>query len=420
MLTRDALTARFVEARRGTEALAAPLSPEDQSLQSQPDSSPTKWHRAHTTWFFETFALAPRGVAPFDPRYGFLFNSYYEAVGPRHARPRRGLLSRPSCEEVTEYRRAVDGRVVEMLASASEADLAALAPIITLGVAHEEQHQELILTDILHALSLNPLKPAYRPCSLVRDEGGAAHPAVSWRRFEGGLVEVGAAEGDGFAFDNERPRHRAWIDPFELASRAVTVGEALAFMADGGYETPSLWMSAGWDWARANEVTAPGHARVEGGALVVFGVDGERQADAGEPVCFVSWYEADAMARYFGARLPTEEEWEHAAAGEPLAGNFRESGALRPRRTTSTSGVSQLFGDVWEWTRSSYEPFPGYAPAGGALGEYNGKFMVNQRVLRGGSCFSNAAHLRATYRNFWHPDTRFQASGLRLARDARG
>ncbi|MEZ4409314.1 MAG: ergothioneine biosynthesis protein EgtB [Polyangiales bacterium] len=418
MQTRDALIARFVETRRATEALAEPLSPEDQVLQSQPDCSPTKWHRAHTTWFFETFVLAPRGVAPVDARYGFLFNSYYEAVGPRHARPKRGVLSRPSCDEVAAYRRAVDGRVVEVLSSATEAELAALAPVIALGVAHEEQHQELILTDILHALSLNPMKPAYRASSVARDEGGAAHPALAWRRYEGGLVEVGAAEGAGFVFDNEGPRHKTYLAPFELATRAVTVGEALAFMADGGYATPALWMSAGWDWVRANEVTAPGHARVEGGALVVFGVDGERQADAGEPVCFVSWYEADAMARYFNARLPTEEEWEHAAAGVTVAGNFRDAGALRPRRELDRERVAALRRRV-EWTRSSYEPYPGYAPTAGALGEYNGKFMVNQRVLRGGSFLSNAAHLRATYRNFWYPDTRFQATGLRLARDAR-
>ncbi|MCA9674023.1 MAG: ergothioneine biosynthesis protein EgtB [Myxococcales bacterium] len=416
---RTALTRRFLEVRGRTEALAAPLSPEDQQLQSMPTCSPTKWHRAHTTWFFETFVLAPRGVAPVDPRWGFLFNSYYEAVGPRHARPRRGLLSRPSCDEIATYRRTVDGRVVELLAGADDRELAALAPLIALGLAHEEQHQELLLTDALHALAQNPLRPAYR--------GPAPPPAadaaapLTFTPFDGGLVELGCdapVDAAAFVFDNETPRHKVWLEPFALADRLITAGEVIAFAADGGYRTSSLWLSDGWDLIRAGELDAPGHARVDGDDLIVFGLDGERRAGAAEPAAFLSFYEADAIARWLGARLPSEAEWEVAAraAGAP-AGNFLDGDALRPLPAAGGS-VAQLWGDAWEWTRSSYEPYPGFAAAAGALGEYNGKFMVNQRVLRGGSCFTPPGHVRATYRNFWHPDTRFQVTGVRLARPA--
>jgi ergothioneine biosynthesis protein EgtB len=412
----DRLVERFLSVRRATETLAAPLSPEDQLLQSMPEASPVKWHRAHTTWFFEEFLLGPAGVPPLDPASRTLWNSYYEAVGPRHPRPQRGLLSRPSAAEVGAWRRAVDGRVVELLTAADGAALARLQPVVELGLAHEEQHQELILTDLLHGLAQSPLRPAYLPEPPWPRAGPAA--PLAWVAFQGGVAEVGAREGEGFAFDNEGPRHRVFLEPFELGDRLVTVGEWKAFAAEGGYQTPSLWLSEGLDWARATGARAPLHARLEGGALVAFGLHGEREAADGEPVAHLSFYEADALARFLGARLPTEAEWEHAAEGRPVEGHLRDGGPLRPLPAPRGDGLRQLFGDCWEWTRSAYEPYPGYRPAAGALGEYNGKFMVSQVVLRGGSCFSPPGHLRASYRNFWPPATRFQVTGLRLARDA--
>jgi len=420
---RDALLEGYTRTRRRTEQLAAPLSAEDQALQSMPSASPVKWHRAHTTWFFETFVLAPRGVPPFDARWAVLFNSYYEAVGPRHERPKRGLLSRPSVAEIAAYRAAVDGRMVDLVRGASAGALAELEPIVRLGLAHEEQHQELMLTDVLHALSENPLRPAYR--------GGDARPPSHDPRgddgplrfvpFDGGLVSIGAPDDVLFAFDNEGPRHKRWVEPFALADRLATVHEMRAFVRDGGYDAPALWLSEGWDFVRAHGVRAPLHARVEGDAWIVFGLDGEREARDDEPVAHLSFYEADALARWLGARLPTEAEWELAAQVAPgVEGNFVDSEALRPLRARPTSpagGLRQLYGDTWEWTRSSYEPYPGYAPPPGALGEYNGKFMVSQLVLRGGSCFAPPGHVRPSYRNFWPPDTRFQMTGARLAKD---
>ncbi|MGK2859863.1 MAG: ergothioneine biosynthesis protein EgtB [Thermoanaerobaculia bacterium] len=410
---------RYAAVRTATEELAAPLSPEDQQLQSMPDCSPAKWHRAHTTWFFETFVLLPRGVAPFDPRYGFLFNSYYENVGPRHARPRRGMLSRPTAAEVSTYRRAIDGRMLELLASASEDELAALRPVLELGLAHEEQHQELLLTDILNALAENPLHPAYRHAGAkTREDGGNAAP-MRFVDYPGGATEIGVGPSENFAFDNEGPRHRVWLEPYALGDRLVTVGEWKAFADAGGYETATLWLSDGLDFVRAHGIRAPLYARRDGGALVVFGLDGEREAADDEPISHVSFYEADAIATFLGARLPTEAEWE-ATAGtmNGSEGNFRESGALRPMPAApGGTGLRQLFGDTWEWTRSSYSPYPGFVAGPGAIGEYNGKFMVNQYVLRGGSCFTPREHVRPTYRNFWHPGTRFQVTGIRLAKD---
>ncbi len=410
MLDRDRLRSRYHHVRQATEALAAPLSAEDQLLQSMPACSPTKWHRAHTTWFFETFVLAPHGVAPVAARWGTLFNSYYETVGPRHARPRRGMLSRPSAAEVGEWRRVVDARMDALLGGPEEV-VATIAPLTELGIAHEEQHQELILTDILHAFAESPLRPAYRTAhGPVRARSAAAE--AGWRRFEGGVVEIGAA-APGLVFDNEGPRHRVWLEPYALATRLVTVAEAKAFAREGGYTTPSLWMSEGIEFARANGLRAPGYVTVDGDAWLVFGLDGTREAADDEPVAHVSWYEADAIARFLGGRLPTEAEWEHAAEGVSVAGNFRDSGALRPLPGGGP------YGDVWQWTASAYAAYPGYRPAPGAVGEYNGKFMANQLVLRGGSCFTPTDHVRATYRNFWHPDTRFQVTGLRLAKDLR-
>ena len=409
----------FLEVREATERLTTTLTPEDQLLQSMPSCSPTKWHRAHTTWFFETFILAPRGIPPFDSRYGYLFNSYYEAIGPRHARPKRGMLSRPSFEEIRAYRRAVDGRMIELLSGSSDDDLATIIPLANLGLAHEEQHQELILTDILNAFHENPTLPAFQlPPQEVAHASATARAAapLDYSSFPGGLVQVGNVER-GFAFDNEGPRHKVWLEPFQLSRRLVTVQEMKAFIQARGYTTPALWLSEGYEFVKQHDVRAPLYWRSEGDAWLTFGLHGLRELRDDEPVSHLSYYEADALAQFLGARLPSEQEWEIAAQTVRREGNFVESGALRPLPALERDTMSQMFGDAWEWTRSSYEPYPGYRATDGALGEYNGKFMVNQRVLRGGSCFTPTRHMRATYRNFWHPDTRFQATGVRLAKD---
>ncbi len=419
---REPVLALYARTRARTESLAARLSPEDQQLQSMADASPTKWHRAHTTWFFEAFVLEPAGKKAVDPRYAFLFNSYYEAVGPRHTRDRRGLISRPSVAEIGDYRRVVDERLMDLLTTADEATLERVLPVVELGIAHEEQHQELLLTDILHAFSENPLRPAFQepspePARPLPSAGGE----LRFMAFEGGLYEVGASDRVPFAFDNERPRHKEWVEPFALADRLVTVRELKAFLREGGYGTPSLWLSEGFDFVRSNRVSAPLHGAYEDGELRVFTLEGARVADDDEPVVHVSYYEADAIARFLGARLPSEAEWEIAARNAPVRGNFADEGVLRARRASaSAAGVRQLFGDAWEWTRSSYDPYPGYRSPAGAIGEYNGKFMVNQRVLRGGSCLTPQRHMRASYRNFWHPHTRFQMTGIRLAREVSG
>jgi ergothioneine biosynthesis protein EgtB len=414
--TRGRLIGEYRRVRALTESLAEPLTAEDQTVQSMPDCSPTRWHRAHTTWFFDTFLLEPHGGGAVRPEWGHQFNSYYEAVGPRHPRPQRGVLSRPGVAEITRYRRAVDERVEELIPQLSDSELGTLRPLIELGLAHEQQHQELILTDIHHALSQNSLLPGYRPLELPR-ERCAASP-IRFHESPGGLVEIGARPDSGFFFDNEGPRHKAWLDPFSIASRLVTVGEWKAFSEAGGYGDPALWLSAGLDWVRANEIDAPLYARREGGALVVFGLEGEREADDAEPVTHLSYYEADALARFLGGRLPTEAEWEVVAANAEPRGNFLEDGSLRALAAPAAhegAVPAQLFGDAWEWTQSSYGAYPGYRPAAGALGEYNGKFMANQFVLRGGSSLTPRGHVRASYRNFWPPETRFQMTGLRLA-----
>jgi ergothioneine biosynthesis protein EgtB len=411
---RDRLLALYTETRARTESLAAPLSAEDQQLQSMPDANPTKWHRGHTTWFFEAFVLEPAGVGVVDSRYAYLFKSYYEAVGPRHPRAQRGLLSRPSAAQIGDYRRLVDDAVTRLLASADGDRLARALPVVEIGIAHEQQHQELLLTDILHAFSENPLRPAYRP-----EPPASVHPRVPgplrFVPYAGGLWEIGVPEGRGFAFDNERPRHKRWLEPFAIADRLVTVGELRAFIDGGGYRTPSLWLSDGFDVVRARSLTAPRYASYEDGRMTVFTLAGPRAARDDEPAAHVSYYEADAIARFLGARLPTEAEWETVAEGEAVRGNFAD-GPLRPRPAGGASGVRQLFGDAWEWTQSAYEPYPGFAISRGALGEYNGKFMVSQMVLRGGSCLTPPGHVRASYRNFWHPRTEFQMTGIRLAR----
>jgi ergothioneine biosynthesis protein EgtB len=421
------LMARFAAVRAATESLAAPLSAEDQLLQSMPNCSPTKWHRAHTAWFFEEFVLKPRGHAPHRAEFGFLFNSYYEAVGPRHPRPARGMLSRPSCEEVAAYRRAVDAKMLDLLGGLDAAATEAIRPLVELGLAHEEQHQELLLTDILHALSQSSLLPAYRGAAEPEPEPRTGAPApLRFEEFEGGLVTIGRDARDGFAFDSETPAHRVWLEPFALASRPISNAEVRAFVEAGGYGEPSLWLSEGYDFVKAHDLQGPMHARLEGGRFRGFTLDGEVTLDDDAPAGHLSYYEADALARFLGGRLPTEAEWETAAQGAaPEEGHFRESGALRPRAASlgdpsrSGRGVGQLFGDVWEWTSSAYAPYPGYAPAHGAVGEYNGKFMVSQLVLRGGSYFTPRGHVRS-YRNFWHPDTRFQMTGARVAQSRPG
>jgi ergothioneine biosynthesis protein EgtB len=409
------LAARYAEARAATEALAAPLSAEDCAIQSMPDASPVKWHLAHTSWFFETFVLAPKlsKYAVFDAAFRVLFNSYYNAVGDKHPRPQRGLLSRPSLEAIRSYRRHVDRAMAALF---SEGGLAAeLAELIELGINHEQQHQELILTDVKHMLSCNPLKPAY---ATPRADDAAVTPPLSWVACDERLAEIGH-DPPGFAFDNETPRHREFVAVFALASRPVTNEEFLAFMADDGYRRPELWLSEGWDWVNANNIEAPGYWERNGAEWRQFTLGGLLPVAPNAPVCHVSLYEADAYARWAGARLPSEAEWEVAASELPIAGHFVEDGWLHPRPAPrSTGGLQQIFGDVWEWTRSGYAPYPGFRAAAGAVGEYNGKFMCNQYVLRGGSCATPRSHIRATYRNFFPAGARWQFTGFRLARDA--
>jgi ergothioneine biosynthesis protein EgtB len=411
------LAEQFAAVRGVTGSLAAPLSDEDCTIQSMPDASPVKWHLAHTTWFFETFILTRMNAQrePFHPAFRVLFNSYYNAIGDKHPRPQRGLLSRPSLGEVLEYRSRIDAEMLELLGGAElPADVLAL---VELGLNHEQQHQELILTDVKHLLSCNPLKPAYQknwPLTPVqaRDK--------RWIRIKGGLHEIGH-DGSGFSFDNETPRHKAWLDDFEIASHPVSHGDFVNFIEDRGYRRPELWLSAGWDAVASRGWEAPLYWERLRGTWHTFTLRGMVPVEPNTPVCHVSFYEAEAFARWSGARLPTEAEWEVAAAGLPREGNFLESGALHPlalREAPMDHALAQAFGDVWEWTRSDYAPYPGFRPAPGAVGEYNGKFMCNQYVLRGGSCATPASHIRASYRNFFPADARWQFSGLRLARDA--
>ena len=417
---RSAERDRFVAIRQQTEALAAHLSPEDQAIQSMPDVSPTKWHLAHTSWFFETFLLGPMEPAyrEFDPAFAYLFNSYYEAVGPRHPRPERGLLSRPTIDAVAAYRDHVTTAMLRLIETADEVVWQRAAPLIELGTHHEQQHQELILMDIKHVFSVNPLLPAYqapRPHAVSRDGSPAA-----WAEFPGGLHEIGHA-GSGFAFDNEGPRHKIWLEPFRLAPRPVSCGEYLDFIADGGYRRPEFWLSEGWAAAQQQGWQAPLYWRREDGEWMIFTLSGERPVDPAEPVCHVSFYEADAFARWADKRLPTEAEWEIAARDLPVAGNLADTGHLHPcldaPSANDAGGLRQMIGDIWEWTASPYVAYPRFRPAAGAVGEYNGKFMSNQMVLRGGAAVTPAGHIRTTYRNFFPPSARWAFSGLRLAQD---
>ncbi len=410
----DSLTARYREVRGATEALAAPLAGEDQTPQSMPDASPVKWHRAHTTWFFETFVLekAAPGYVAFDPAYRVLFNSYYNAVGEQYARPDRGLVTRPGIAEVARYRKHVDDAILGLLEAGSLAEES--RSVVELGLHHEQQHQELLVTDLKHLFGQNPLHPVYRE----RAEASASAPESKWHAMERGLYEIGH-HGEGFHFDNEAPRHVAHIEAFELATRPITNGEWLEFMERDGYARPELWLSDGWAAVQTRGWNAPEYWTSCDGVWHQYTLAGLRAVDPAEPVTHISVYEADAYASYAAARLPTEAEWELVAAAQPVAGNFAASGRLHPAAAGDETGLRQLFGDVWEWTRSAYSPYPGFAAAPGALGEYNGKFMANQLVLRGGSCATPAGHVRASYRNFFYPDARWQFSGVRLARDLR-
>ncbi len=406
------LARRYRDVRARTEALCDGLSSEDCVVQSMPDASPAKWHLGHTTWFFETFVLAAAvsDHVAFDPSFAVLFNSYYNAVGEQHPRPRRGMLTRPPLDRVRDYRRRTDDLVLGLLEGErlAEPDRA----IVELGLHHEQQHQELLLMDLKHLFWCNPLAPAYRETGPA---GGRA-TRLEWVRFDAGVHRIGHG-GDGFSFDNERPRHRAFVEAFELASRVVTCGEWLEFLEDGGYERPELWLADGWAVAREAAWRAPAYWRRSDDGWTVFTLGGPREVHPDEPVCHVSHYEADAFARWAGARLPTEFEWETAAAELPVRGNLAADGALHPLVPRPGDGLRQMFGDVWEWTASAYLPYPGYRPAAGALGEYNGKFMANQIVLRGGSFATPSGHLRPTYRNFYYPRQRWMFSGVRLARD---
>jgi len=409
--------ARFLRTRRATEALAAGLLPEDQTIQSMPDVSPTKWHLAHTAWFFETFLLMPylAGYRAFHPSFGFLFNSYYKTVGPHHARPRRGLLSRPGVAEIGAYREAVTESMLKLIAGAGTKPWTAIAPLLELGINHEQQHQELILMDIKHVFSVNPLRPVYK----ARGESAPSRAgALEWVAFPGGLVEIGDG-GNGFAFDNERPRHKVWLEPFRLATRLSTCGEYAAFIEDGGYRRPELWLSDGWAAVESEGWQAPLYWERDRAGWSVFTLSGLRPLDPAEPVCHVSHYEADAFARWAGRRLPTEAEWEIAAGSVALGGNLADRGVFHPLPAPGLGGaLEQMIGDVWEWTSSAYSAYPGYRPPAGAVGEYNGKFMSGQMVLRGGAAVTPADHIRATYRNFFPPAARWAFSGIRLAGDA--
>ena len=404
-----ALAERFCQTRALTIALIAPLAAEDCVVQSMPDASPSKWHLAHTTWFFEQFVLGPHAPAyrEFDPRFGYLFNSYYETIGDRHRRAERGLLTRPTLEDVRAYRDYVDEGVLDLLAHGTHPEVAAL---IELGLHHEQQHQELLLTDLKHLLSCNPLRPAYRELDV--SEPADLEPLLFYQCPEG-IYEIGHSASE-FCFDNETPRHRVFLAPFALAHRPISNSEYRDFIRDGGYTKAQLWMSDGWATVQAQGWKRPiyWNNALDG----EFTLGGERELEAAAPVCHVSWYEADAFSRWAGARLPTESEWEVVAARQPIDGNFLDDDLLHPQANGAGRDLMQLFGDVWEWTSSAYSPYPSFQPAAGAIGEYNGKFMANQFVLRGGSCVTPTSHIRATYRNFFYPTARWQFAGIRLAK----
>jgi ergothioneine biosynthesis protein EgtB len=408
---REPVLRRYLEIRADSERLAAPLATEDYVVQAMADVSPPKWHLAHITWFFENFiaaAYAP-GFKPFHPGFAHLFNSYYETVGTFFPRLQRGLLSRPTVDEVYRYRAHVDRVVTDLIDTVGDQSWPEVARRIELGLHHEQQHQELLLTDLKYNFAFNPLRPAYQSDAVLSGPPGEARP-LRWIEFDAGIRLIGY-DGRDFAFDNERPRHRVFLEPFRLADRRVTNAEYLAFIDDGGYARPDLWLSEGWKTVRDRGWVAPLYWERIDGDWWQMTLSGMRRVDPHEPVCHVSYYEADAYARWAGKRLPTEAEWETAAAGAPVEGNFRESGRLHP----APGPGAAFYGDVWEWTSSGYAPYPGFRPLEGSLGEYNGKFMANQYVLRGGSCVTPASHMRRTYRNFFYGPDRWQFMGIRLA-----
>jgi ergothioneine biosynthesis protein EgtB len=428
----ERLLARFHQIRDFTTALCAGLQPEDYVVQSMPDVSPTKWHLAHTTWFFETFILKKfsPGYRSEIPQYAYLFNSYYNAAGDMHRRDLRGLISRPTVREAQRYRASIDSHIDNLLSSAKEKLLDEIEPILVLGFHHEQQHQELLVTDIKHVFAQNPLYPVFRegrarpPGAPETSKDGLPRPRDPLRfiDFEETIAEIGH-DGRGFSYDNEGPRHRALVPEFSLAARPVTNGEYIAFIEDNGYARPEFWLSLGWMTVNESALggwQAPLYWTKHDGAWWNFTLSGFRPVDESEPVTHVSYFEADAYANWAGARLPTEFEWERAALNCPIEGNFVDDEIFHPRALSTSANdgrLHQMFGDVWEWTRGAYSPYPGYRAAPGALGEYNGKFMCNQYVLRGGSCATSRSHIRRTYRNFFQPEKRWQFTGIRLARD---
>jgi ergothioneine biosynthesis protein EgtB len=414
-IDRQTLIDDYESVRAATERMTDRLSVEDQNLQSMPEASPVKWHRAHTTWFFETFVLAAdqNDYTAFDPAYGYLFNSYYNGIGEQFPRAQRALISRPDNETVGHYRRSVDHAMARLMERLDEQAFSRIAAMIVLGLNHEQQHQELIITDLKHGLSHNPTNATWGRSTAPGNDSG---PELEWIDFDGDLIEIGSTE-NSFCFDNETPRHRTVIRNFQLANRPVSCGEFSDFIADSGYARPELWLADGWAWLQETGIDAPLYWQYHDGRWHLYTPAGLRKLDPAEPVCHISFHEAFAFAQWAGARLPTEAEWEYAATSCDVDGHFADSEVWHPMRPARQTGLTQMFGDVWEWTASSYGPYPGFKPARGAVGEYNGKFMANQMVLRGGSCATAAGHIRPSYRNFFYPIDRWQFSGLRLARD---
>lgn len=406
---------QFTSVRDQTRKLAAPLSDADATVQSMPDASPAKWHLAHTTWFFERMVLSPHlpGYKEFDTSFNFLFNSYYETIGARQPRPRRGMITRPALDRVMLYREHVEDGITRLMRHTSDPEVIAL---VELGCQHEQQHQELFLTDILHLFSQNPLQPAYKDPEPLAVELHSAPPA-SWQAFDGGIIEVGHSGGD-FHFDCEAPRHQALLQPYALSNRLVTNAEWIEFIEDDGYRQPLHWLSSGWETVKSEQWSLPFYWEKRDDTYWTMTLRGAQPVDPAAPITHISYFEADAFATWAGHRLPTEPEWENAASSHEVTGNFAESGRLRPKPANmQQTGLAQMFGDTWEWTRSPFTPYPGFKTDAGAVGEYNGKFMCGQFVLRGGSCVTPVDHVRATYRNFFPPDARWQFSGLRLAKD---
>ena len=409
------LISLYQDVRDTTESLTKHLSPEDQVIQSMPDASPVKWHRGHTSWFFEAFVLNTfkNNYKPFHPQFEYIFNSYYEAIGPQHPRPKRGLLTRPNSIEVHSYRSYIDKNIAELVTYADEYDWKDISPLIELGCHHEQQHQELLLMDILHAFSCNPLQPAYQPPQPIKT---TQIPPLSWSNFEAGTYEIGYS-GELFSFDNERPKHTLSLRPWRLASRLVTNGEWKDFINDDGYHRPEFWLSDGWTSVQENGWQAPLYwekSEYEWKNMTLYGL---LEVSDYDPVCHISYYEADAFARWANKRLPTEGEWEVAASSVSRSGNLLENRNWQPIAAPTVADLEQMYGDVWEFTQSPYTPYPGFKPSNGAVGEYNGKFMINQTVLKGGSCITPHDHVRSTYRNFFYPHMRWQFGGLRLAED---